>query len=88
MGSFGERLRDSMVVSGKSVKQLAKQRGVSPQTVRDWCRMKDADLSGKHLVGIAIDLGVACVWLANGIGSPTPIWIEEVRKARFAKETV
>lgn len=76
----------SMTAAGCSIAKLAKARGVSTQTVRNWRRMKYADLTGKHLTRTGLELGVAIIWLAEGIGSPTPVWLEHCRQVRFAVE--
>jgi hypothetical protein len=78
--TFGERLRDSMVIAGVSSAGLAKMRGVSMQTVRDWLRMPIARLSGEHMACIGMELGCSVRWLALGVGTPVPIGLKHARE--------
>lgn len=83
MGTFGERLHDAMTATGMPATELARLCGVSRQTVASWLRMKDADLSGAHLVRTGIELGYSIRWLAIGTGTPVPIGLTEARKAQL-----
>lgn len=80
MESFGERLRDSMLIAGIDERRVAKDRGVSIKTVRNWLEMVEPTLSGAHLARLGMLLGVSIRWLALGIGTPVPIGMAEARK--------
>lgn len=85
MDTFGGRLRDAIICAGESVASVATALDVSEQTVRNWKRMKEATLHGKQLARLGIFLKTSIIWLALGIGSPTPNGMLEERKARFAE---
>ena len=69
-----------MAIAGVSSAGLAKMRGVSRQSVRDWLRMPIARLSGEHMACIGMDLGCSVRWLALGVGTPVPIGLKQARE--------
>lgn len=83
MGTFGERLHDAMLVRGVSVSALARKCRVSRKTIADWFRMKDANLSGLHMVECAEILRVRTRWLAKGLPPMVSVALEQERQARL-----
>lgn len=77
MTTFGERLRDAMLVAGKSKTALARACQVSRQTVLKWLKMVQAELSGLHLDRAAIFLKCRIRWLVSGSGPAEPVGSDE-----------
>ncbi len=81
---FGTRLHDAMIVRGIGVNAMARACGVSRQTIATWFRMKEADLSGKHLMLVARALRVRASWLAFGYQPMLSVTHEQERQAQLS----
>lgn len=80
MNTFGERLRDAMLIAGCSVSALARHCGVSRTTVQTWRKMDRPKLSVEMLLTIDARLNVNLRWLASGKASPVPMWKERLQE--------
>lgn len=77
MHRFGERLRALMTSHGLTPETLGPkvgEKGVAPQTVRRWLKMKRCDISVPHLVSLAEIFHVRMRWLAARQGD-VPTWL-------------
>lgn len=86
MTTFGERLYDALISAGMSDAQLASKCGVQEVDVACWLKMQEPEMKGKHLVAAGLALNVSCRWLALGTGSPSPVWMEDLRTANATGE--
>lgn len=69
MGTFGARLKASMMAAGiTDTAVLAGKVGVSPQVVRKWLRDRCPHLSAENIVSLSEILNVRILWLAKGRG--------------------
>lgn len=66
--TFGDRLHVAMLTSGLTVPAMAQRCKVSRQTVNTWLRMREADLSGVHLIAVAQITKTRARWLCTGSG--------------------
>lgn len=78
MSTFGERLRDAMLIAGCSVSALARYCCVSRTTVQNWLKLDEPHLSVVHLLKIDERLRINLRWLASGKASPIPMWKKQL----------
>lgn len=65
---YAERLRWALGYAGKSQSDLAREIGVTPQSVQYLCALENNAQGSKHTTAIARATGVCAEWLASGAG--------------------
>lgn len=68
-----DRINATMAERGIKPSALAREVGVSKQTVSDWTNGRSINIKPENLVSLADVLGVEIRWLASGSGPKSPL---------------